>query len=636
MTTAKYDIIFAGGGASACVTAGRLAKADPTLKILIIEDGPDTRDKPIHVRPALFLRNFQDPASKTFLHHRGRPSQSIGGRSPVVDVGRCLGGGSCVNFMMYTRAAASDYDDWETVYKNPGWGSKDLIPLLQKAETFDRDAPYHGKNGPIKVSYRESDINIAEEFLNVAKWYDKKRSLTDDVNGFFSCNAYGVRKFCIPNIPADALSHNPRDGRSRHSLCFSHDLVLIIHRYVDPKTGTRSSAAQHYIYNQIDDNQNLEIMCEKKVIRVLFEGTRATGVEYIDGPGGKIAVAKASRLVVLSAGAFGSPTILQRSGVGSASLLKEHNIPVLLDLPGVGEHYMDHNIIFAPYLVSDDADTLDVVFRADEAGLQPFVQQWLQTGTGLLTHNGIDAGIKIRPTLEELTELGQDFKTIWEEYYIRAPDKPVMLIFPMAASVEAIPELPIKKYMCMIYYTAYPVSLGFVHISSGNDAYAPVDFHPGFLDKPADLAVLRWAYKRGREFTRRMKMYRGEHAMGHPKFPNGSAAECRPAEGPVNIDESDINYSEEDDAAIDRYHRANVASCWHSIGTCAMKPREDQGVVDSRLNVYGTQNLKIADCSIAPGNVGANTYNTAIAIGEKAAVLIAEDLGIKGIRNTSL
>ena len=114
--------------------------------------------------------------------------------------------------MVYTRASASDYDDWETVYKNPGWGSKELIPLLQKvrgqvesttlinslslqAETFDRNAPYHGYTGPIKVSHREDELNVADDFLDVVGKYDKKRQFTDDVNGFFSCDAYGVRIF---------------------------------------------------------------------------------------------------------------------------------------------------------------------------------------------------------------------------------------------------------------------------------------------------------------------------------------------------------------------------------------------------------------------------------------------------------
>jgi len=498
--------------------------------------------------------------------------------------------------MMYTRAAASDYDDWATLHNNPGWGSKELIPLLQKAETFDRDAPYHGYNGPIKVSYREDNINVAEDFLDVARKYDKKRQFTDDINGFFSCDAYG-------RWP----------------------------QYVDPATGRRSSAAENYIYNQIDKNQNLVVWYERRVVRVLFEGLKATGVEYVDGPSGQRNVAKASRLVVLSAGAFGSPTILQRSGIGNVDLLKKHGIEPLVDLPGVGQNCMDHNVLVPPYIASDDAETLDIIFRGDEQMTQPLVEQWRKTGKGLLAQNGINAGIKMRPSQEDLKELGQEFEQTWNGFYVPAPDKPLILMSLIAGLLKSSSEPATNKYISMVYFTAYPSSTGFVNITSGSDAYSAVDFHPGYLDVSTDVTILRWAYKRSREIARRMRMYRGEYIPGHPKFPEGSLAKCGLAEGPVDINEPDIVYSKEDDEAINQYHREYVTTTWHSMGTCAMKGRQDSGVVDSRLNVYGTRNLKIADCSIAPRNVGANTYNTAIAIGEKAAVLITEDLRISGV-----
>ncbi|KIL67122.1 GMC oxidoreductase [Amanita muscaria Koide BX008] len=595
-TEVNYDIIFAGGGAAACITAGRLAAADPSLKILIVEDGPETRYKPGHIQPAQYFRNLTNPKSESLLFHVGRPSKALGGRVPIVQTGRCLGGGSSINFMMYTRAAASDYDDWERRYKNPGWGSGDLIPLLQKAETFDRIGPHHGYDGPLKVSYREDGLNVAEDYLNVAAKYDKERTFTDDVNDFSTCDAYG------------------RWGQ-----------------YVDPVTGSRSDTANYYIYNQLDQNKNLSVMCGKKVVRVLFEGTRAVGVEYVDGPGGKKAIARASRLVVVSAGALGSPTILQRSGIGGAELLSKHGIEQIVDLSGVGENYLDHNVVFQPYALSEQAETLDSVFRGSEDTLQPIISQWQETGKGPLTHNGIDAGVKMRPSPDELHEFGKEFEAVWREYFEPAPDKPVIVTGPLTGYVGMEPLPAEKKFLSIFYYTCYPVSSGFVHTGSGTDPYARIDFHPGYFDKPVDIGVMRWAYKKTRELVRRMNLYRGEHASGHPKFSKGTAAECKPAEGPVDINAADIVYSKDDNEAIDQYHREKVATTWHSLGTCAMKPKENGGVVDPRLNVYGTQCLKVADCSICPSNVGANTFNTAIAIGEKAAVLIAEDLGIKNV-----
>ncbi|KAF8338387.1 GMC oxidoreductase-domain-containing protein [Amanita rubescens] len=591
-----FDIIFAGGGAAACITAGRLAAADTSLKILIIEDGPETRDKSAHIHPARMFSNIMNPALGVFHYHKGRVSDALGGRAPIVATGRCLGGGSAINLMMYTRAAASDYDDWEKTFKNPGWGSSDLIPLLQKTETyFDQTVPFHGYKGPLKVSCREDQINVAEQFLDVVGKYDKERPLTNDINSFFSCNAY---------------------GRWPH--------------YIDQETGRRSDTAHHYIYNQIDTHGNLKVYCGQRVVRVLFEGTRAVGVEYINGAGGQVAVAKASRLVILSAGAFGSPTILQRSGIGSEDILKKNNIKQIIDLPGVGEHYMDHALGSAVFHASDDADTLDLIWGCDEEARKPFIEQWSKTGKGLLAHNGVDAGIKMRPGLKDLREIGPEFESRWQNLFVPVPDKPVLALALLAGTPRPVPEKSTKN-LTAFYYVGYPDSVGFVRITSGTDAYAPLDFHPGFLESPADLALLRWGYKKGREILRRMKSYRGENASAHPKFLAGSAAEAKYLEGPVDIGAADIAYSKEDDEAIDRFHREIVGTAYHSIGTCAMKPREEGGVVDPRLNVYGTQCLKVADCSIAPGNVGANTYNTATAIGEKAVILIAQDLGIQGL-----
>jgi alcohol oxidase len=126
---------------------------------------------------------------------------------------------------------------------------------------------------------------------------------------------------------------------------------------------------------------------------------------------------------------------------------------------------------------------------------------------------------------------------------------------------------------------------------------------------------------------RRTKMYRGEIAAGHPAWPAGSKAAS------VEVNEAlssvtDLDYSAEDDKAIEDWVRQNVATTWHSISTCRMAPREENGVVDERLNVHGTKGLKLADLSIPPENVGANTNNTAIVVGEKAADIIMKDLGL--------
>ncbi|TFK52446.1 glucose-methanol-choline oxidoreductase [Heliocybe sulcata] len=151
------------------------------------------------------------------------------------------------------------------------------------------------------------------------------------------------------------------------------------------------------------------------------------------------------------------------------------------------------------------------------------------------------------------------------------------------------------------------------------------------MTNKADLALMNWAYKKSREFARRFASYRGEHTPKHPTFGQGSEALATDQAGPVPVEAEDIHYTEDDNKAVEKYTREFVATAWHAIGTCAMKRRGEGGVVDSKLNVYGTQGLKVADLSICPGNVCANTYSTALVVGEKAALIIAEELAIQNI-----
>ncbi|KAF8972162.1 GMC oxidoreductase-domain-containing protein [Flammula alnicola] len=596
-----YDIIFAGGGAAACVTAGRLAEADPSLKILVVEAGPHSREIDYHIQPGRYFSNLLVPR-EIFSFHFGKGGKGTGGRMHFVPAGRAVGGGSAINFGMYMRPAPSDYDDWETIHGNKGWSSKELIPLLKKAETYQpvSNSPSHGYSGPLKVSFAPANYNIGEEMINVGTAIEKDHPGTTDLNDFTE----------------GSLNNN----------------VL---RFIDIKTGRRSDTAHHYIYNA--DHKNLTILTRQKVTRVIFEGKKAVGVEYIDDTVGRSkgvpekVVVKASRLVVLSAGAFGTPSILERSGIGAASILKKNGVEQLVDLPGVGENYMDHNMLFTPYHASEDAETMDLTFRGSAEETEPFAQQWFKDGKGFLANNGVDGGIKLRPSAAELKTMSPAFDERWKSYYAPRPDKPVILMATMAAYVGMNPEVPRAKYFSIAYFSAHPISTGHVHITSGTDIYSPLDFGPGFLENPADVVILRWAYKRAREVARRMKYFRGELVVGHPQFSKNSPAVSGNETGPVPLNAPYIQYTEEDDKAIDEYHKQTVETTWHSIGTCAMKPREKGGVVDSKLNVYGVTNLKIADCSITPGNVAANTYSTAVAIGEKAAVIIAEELGIKGV-----
>ncbi|KAG1904333.1 uncharacterized protein F5891DRAFT_1207244 [Suillus fuscotomentosus] len=629
----EFDIVFAGGGTTACVVAGRLAAYDPSLRILILEAGQHTLNKPIHVQPSQARFN-QEPTSTTVTFNIGNPSPRLNGRAPAVPSGRCVGGGSCVNSMVYTRAPASDYDDWGV----NGWESENLIPLMKKLETYEvqPDRSTHGYDGPIKVSSGGCKTGIFNEFIQVGTTYHKRR-YADDTDDLETCNTYSV-SYHVPFLTA--TSNQIYLSRLRSESLYSQAIAnswLIYKKYIDGTTGRRSDTAHHYVYNQTH-NPNLHIWDGKRVKRIIFEDNRAVGVEFTSDPVScpdadqLLSIVRASKLVVVSAGAFGSPTILERSGIGAEAILKRCGIEQLVNLPGVGENYQDHYLVLVPYLAANEIITTDTPSRGESTPQENLAQR-NDSSKSLMAQNGINSKIKWRPDDEELKAMDPAFQLRWKEFFQDKPDKAVAIFAPFARYLPPYSRplssiLPSRSYMTACCYTLYSASVGSVHINVTEDGKEEMDFNTGFLDDPSDMVPLNFAYKKTREIFRRMASYRGEVTAGHPDFPEGSAAACRETSGPVDLDAPDIVYTAEDDEAIDRFLRDIVQTACHSLGTCAMKPEADHGVVDARLNVYGVSNLKVADLSISPLNVGTNTYSTALLIGERAAMIIAEDLGI--------
>ncbi|EJD50221.1 hypothetical protein AURDEDRAFT_182614 [Auricularia subglabra TFB-10046 SS5] len=502
--------------------------------------------------------------------------------------------------MMYTRPAASDYDDWQRCYDNPGWGFEFLRPLFQKLETYELetdDKSIHGFTGPMRVSHGSQTSEAARQWLASALAWDKGRpDDAHDINDFKTSDAYG-----------------------RWQKWISSD-------------GVRQDAGHRYLYPAVQapgSNVTLRVMC--RVNKLIFEGNRAVGVEYFDPTANNVPrtrVATARKLVVLSAGTFGSPMILERSGIGSPSVLADAGIDVRVPLEGVGENYQDHNLLAAPYIVERGVtDDRDAFLSGDPSVVQAAALEYKHGGKGLLGANGVDVGGKLRPTAEGIKVLGEAFGKEWD-YFANAPDKAAIALGMLSGSL--LPGIPPGDYITGAGFTMYPAARGSVHVRSAEEADPP-RFVPGYLTSQADLALLMWQYKASREIVRRMPCYRGEIASAHPAFAPASAAVCSAFGKPVALDESDIVYTPADDAALETWIRQTVATTWHALGTCAMKPRESGGVVDSRLNVYGVEGLKVADLSIGPSNVSANTTSTALVIGEKAAIIIGEDLGILGV-----
>lgn len=231
-------------------------------------------------------------------------------------------------------------------------------------------------------------------------------------------------------------------------------------------------------------------------------------------------------------------------------------------------------------------------------------------------------------TDSEVTALGPEFEKDWQRDFVPFPTRPVMLCGVVDAFLGDHSTLSEQgQYMTLGVYTAYPYSRGSIHITSKDDVLNGYEFDAGFFNHDSDIKKQLWAYKMSREIARRLPYYRGELDIGHPKFAPESDAAIRDVKGVAPDGEvANIQYSAEDDEIIQDWIRSNVNTTWHSLGTCAMRSREKGGVVDQDLNVYGVQGLKVGDLSIVPENVGANTNNTALAIGEKLAMIVEREL----------
>ncbi|KAF9010329.1 alcohol oxidase [Hymenopellis radicata] len=532
---AEYDIVFAGGGTAACVTASRLAEAGPDLRILVLESGPTTKDKLEHIQPGRYLSHLA-PTSQTAQFYTSPPSEHLAGRSVVVASGRCIGGGSSINFALYNRPAASDFDAWETEFGNPGWSAKDLIPLLQKAETYEIDTrkPTHGREGPLKVSYGGpgSILGISKQILDIGPKLEKDRPFHDEGNGFGT----EIRQ-CFLRF----------DGR-------------------------RSDVAHHYVYYK--GLKNLSVLDGCLVNRIIIEDGVATGVEYCFDRR-----SRGKKLVV-------------RSGIGSKDRLEQAGIPVVVDLPGVGSDYQDHSFYILPFIADPAEATFEAMSQPEEWIKSQ--QQWEKDGGGRLGGNGVDGVIKMRPLPHEIEELGPELAAHFNEVYADKPDKP---LFWLCASAS----------LRLCIFLGYPESRGSLHIASADPYAAPTLIQDSDKVTSVDIAALRWGYKKGREIMRRLPAFRGAVDSLSPTIRTGYSAGCN----------RKSRISAADDDAIDQNIRERMQTTWHS-----------GGVVDSQLNVYGVKCLKIVDLSIAPSNVNSNTASAAIAIGEKAALIIANELGI--------
>lgn len=638
----EVDIIVCGGGSCGCVVAGRLANLDHNLQVMLIEAGESNLNNPWVYRPGIYPKNMKLD-SKTASFYYSRPSEWLGGRRAVVPCAHILGGGSSINFMMYTRASASDYDDFQA----KGWTTKELIPLMKKHETYQRasnNRDIHGFEGPIKVSFGNYTYPVMQDFLRAVESQDIP--VTDDLQDLVTGHG------------------------AEHWL-----------KWINRDTGRRSDSAHGYIHSTRAHHQNLHLVCNTKVEKVVLEGGRAVGVKVVPtkplSPGQDHAkIYKARKQIIVSGGTLSSPLILQRSGIGDPEKLRKAGVKPLIDLPGVGLNFQDHYLTFATYRAKPHIESFDDFVRGDPAVQKQVFDQWNINGTGPLATNGIEAGVKIRPSEEELKQMDSwpcpEFRSGWDSYFKEKPDKPVMHYSVIAGWFGDHMLMPPGKFFTMFHFLEYPFSRGFTHITSPS-AYDAPDFDAGFMNDKRDMAPMVWGYIKSRETARRMDAYAGEVTGMHPFYAYDSPARALDMDlattqayaGPNHITSGiqhgswsmpvesgkapspsflnsnkqevreDLVYSNEDINHVIEWTKRHVETTWHSLGTCSMAPKEGNsivkhGVLDERLNVHGVKGLKVADLSICPDNVGCNTYSTALLIGEKCAMLVGEDLGYSG------
>ena len=360
-------------------------------------------------------------------------------------------------------------------------------------------------------------------------------------------------------------------------------------KWINPDTGKRSDAAHGFVHPILDTQTNLHVLVERKVVRILFEGNKAVGVEYIatycfvlyrtdlrnasaDPTSKRI---QARKMVVLTAGALSTPQILERSGIGSSELLSSLGVSTLSDLPGVGNNYTDHQIVIAATarVEGQSDDTGDAIIRGEPETMSRLMEEYQTTGKGALAWNFADGGAKLRPTSEEVRQMSPAFQEKWKQFFAEKLDKTLVFAGMFARyqppfgsgltwSFVGDPSVvPVGQYMTQVCILKYPFSRGYIHATSPTDVNAVPDFDAGFLSHEADVAPQVWTYKKIREIARRMTSFRGELESTHPRYAPNSAAACISAYDPDIVD---IKYTEEDDMAIEKWVREKLETSWHS------------------------------------------------------------------------
>jgi choline dehydrogenase len=512
------DYIIIGAGSAGCVLANRLTENSDASTLLLEAGGPDDNpDIRIPARWDSLLGTEIDWAYQT------EPQVQLNNR--VVDWGRgkVLGGSSSINAMVYIRGHRWDYDRWAEL-GNEEWGYAQVLPYFIKSENQERGASeYHGVGGPLNVAGYPTVsplAEIAERFIKAG--LELGLPLNDDFNGA------------------------TQEGIGRYQ--FTH------------KDGERHSTADAWLKPALK-RDNLTIETYAHVTRIIFEGIRAVGVEYAHE--NQIKRAFAEREVILCGGAINSPQVLLCSGIGPADHLQQFDIPVIVDLPGVGRNLQDHPIVGLRYATITPMKITSLLLQAAD-------QEYQRFRTGLLAVNRVAGGafVKTRPDL----------------------DIPDMQLYAGPCD-ENIPG-DLYTGLCLLR----PKDRGSISLRSSNPFDYPV-IQPNYLGRKEG----RQSFIDGVKFVRQLAQTKAYEGFVDSEVVPGADVQT--------------------DAEITAWLCDSLGTTWHYSGTCKMGV-DPLAVVNPQLQVYGVKSLRVVDASIMPKVVGGNTNAPVIMIAEKAADLI--------------
>ena len=529
-----YDYIITGAGSAGCVLAARLTE-NGRHRVLLLEAGGKDNKFWIH-GPMGYAKTFVDP--KVNWKFESEPEKELNGRTMYQPRGKVLGGTSSINGMIYMRGNAADYDQWRQL-GNEGWDYDSVLPYFRKAEDNERGADtFHGAGGPLRVSNQPYEWEIAKTLLE-------------------ACQQAGI-------------PFNPDFNGAKQEGCGYYQTTT--------KDKRRWSTAAAYL-KMAKSRPNLTIRTNAHATRILFAGKRATGVEFRTPKG--LEVAHAGREVIVSGGAYGSPQLLQLSGVGPGQHLADMGIDVVHDMAGVGSNLQDHFNTYCTYRISRNLSL---------NGLQHSLTQRLVAGakyvflrSGPMSGNGMYVGALVRSD-KRLERPDLQFNISAWSTIDRTADGIISHPFP-GISISPVHLAPQGR--------------GTVRLKM-KDPFAPPEIKFNFLRNDSDMQVMVTGVRIARSIAR-------QHALQK-----------------LMVEETLPGVATRTDEQIAEDVRARGVSNLHPVGTCGMG-HGPMAVVDPRLRVHGMTGLRVVDASIMPVIVAGNTNAPTIMIAEKASAMIQED-----------